>query len=441
MTTVIPVPQSNSEQYSKIFVRCFVLSLVILFAVVHSPMSFLRHWFDAVLNFLPHYLSTDVVNSIKLQKDLILQQYVVPFRGLIFISSLLCIILPILQVMRVFFKDHSFLENRTILKQAAYAFLFLSLLTFPFKLGLMAEGYAQVSMNPFGVIDESNLLYQRLLMPVFAFILQLQGPLLYHVFSLIITFLLLVLIVLFFRIRGISLSILEIVSISTCSFVITQFQSPGYTEPLAYIAMLLVFIVPTGTFARLGLVVLAMLAHEISILPFLLIAFLYFSKEEFMMVCSIAFFYGIFWILSFGLNPQSAVGVREVAGMSAFDWIILNPLYEILGILISMKTFWIVILIAAYQMRNYRSIILGSIAIALVFTLLGVDTSRLMGYSILSLLFSYYAVKKYELIPAQTLHYLTIFNIILPSVYVGTNYGIVFFNGFYQLLYQGILFR
>ena len=182
MTTVIPVMQMNSEQYSKIFVRCFVISLVILFAVVHSPTSFSRHWFDTVVNFLPQYFSTDVVETIKLAKDVILQLYIVPFRGLIFLLSLFVVVYPVYRAIQKFIHENYFLEYRKILLQVCYTFLLLSLLTFPWKLGLMAEGYAQVSMNPFGVIDESQLLYQRLLMPVIAYLLQFQGPMLYHVF-------------------------------------------------------------------------------------------------------------------------------------------------------------------------------------------------------------------------------------------------------------------
>ena len=111
-------------------------------------------------------------------------------------------------------------------------FVIVALLVFPSTLGIMGVGYAQMSIAPFSFIDASDQLYQRLLMPAIAYALHLRGPVLYHLFSLAISFCMIFLLHIFFLRNHVFLTTLEYASIAVSGFIITQFQSCLlYTSP------------------------------------------------------------------------------------------------------------------------------------------------------------------------------------------------------------------
>ncbi|MDD8018175.1 MAG: hypothetical protein PHP42_07365 [Bacteroidota bacterium] len=442
--SLLPIQQLNSEGYHPIFVRFFVIGIVFAFGIVHSPMLSLQHWYDTVIVILyaNSYIGKTWYDLLVLSKAYILQQYITPIRSILFFLSLIIIFVPLVKSLILFFADFKTIAfSKEVVKKTFVSFFVLAILIFPLKLGIMSVGYAQMSFNPFGIFDESGQLYQRILMPALAYFFQLQGPLLYHVFSLLCTVFLLWLIILFFQRRGINLSNIELISIGTSSFVITQMQSPGYTEPLAYIAILILFIVPTSTYSRLSLVTLAILSHEISALFVGIIALFYFTKVEKFMTGVIFCFYALFWMMNYGFDIGHLLHVRNVGDVSAVTWLIQYPWREVFGVLVSLKLLWIVYAIALYQMKSERKLLISLFVAGIFLTFGGVDTSRLMGYVLIGLFISFFRVKKFSLLSRRALNAIVIFNVMIPSVYIGTNSGIVFFNGLYQLLYTGVLLR
>jgi hypothetical protein len=459
ISSIFPLSRINSEQYSPIFVRCFVLSIFILFTLANSPINFVERWYDTISSGLLsyNYLSADNYNFILAQKTFFLQLIIVPVRTLLLFLSLGVIFYPLFEALKAFSSESKkYLTGLHQYRKIIYSFAVLCLLIFPTQLGLGGNIYAKMSFDPLNFNDTSLWFYQRILMPSIAYFLQMRGPLLYYVFSLWCTLLLLWLVSLFFLVRGIELSFLELLSIGTSSFIMTQLQSPGYTEQLSYIFIVLFFIVPTDTYSRLSVVVLSMLSHEISAVVIAFIALLFFTKNQRIMTGIIILLYVGFWLGSFGFHLSDMLHVRNVHGMSGLAWALKYPMRQFIGILLSFKMLWIIVFISLYYMKTQRTLLLGFMLIGLFFTYMGVDTSRLMGFGFISLLFSFYWIKKYSLLNAHYVKYILAGNIMIPSFYIGTNVGptlingvysigggsgVVIFNGLYQILYFGVLFR
>lgn len=320
-------------------------------------------------------------------------------------------------------------------------FILVSLLVMPTSLGIMGVGYSQMSISPFSFVDSSNQLYQRLLMPAIAHLLQFKGVMFYHIFSLLVTFSFIVLLQIFFLYKNITLTILEYVSIATSGFIITQFQSPGYTEPLAYLLILLFLFSDMDELSRVAVFALAIFAHEVSILLLLMISAVYFSKREIGWIVMIGSLYGFLWLFSFGFDVERMISVRNVGSLSTLEWIIEFPHRELLGIFFSFKIHWLFILLVVVKAKKERRNVLLLLLPGLVLTLLAVDTSRLVGYSFVALLTAIVYIKQQSLLNQRQFNVLCGLNLCLPPVYVGLNSGVVYFDGLYQLLQFGVFIK
>lgn len=438
------ISTAPDERFSPKFVRCFAIAIIIIFAVVHSPVDFVQLWYDAAIKklFLSGFFSAEQYEYSLLKKELIVVAIVSPLRGLLFFLSLLCISYPLVQNIKNYLRhSKNIWTNKVNLKLVLLSFGALCILSIPSNLGQGGDVYAAMTFNPFNFHDPSRWFYQRILMSSIAYIFQLKGILLYFCFSLFCTFSVLWLTYLFFVERNIFLSRLEMISIGTSSFIMVQLQSPGYTEQLSYIFLLLLFVIPTSTYARVSIVVLALLSHEVSAVPMIFIALMYFSALERRMVIGVVALYVLFWLVSFHFNAAELLSVRNVHGRSGFSFILEYPLRELFGIVMAFKLLWIPMVLAFYKMQSYRFMLAGFILIAIFFTLMGVDTTRLMGFGFVSLLFSIFWVKRYSLLSQTAFKYVMATNIIVPSFYVGANVGVVFFNGVYQWFAKGVFFH
>lgn len=445
--------------YSSSFVRLFVLAVAALFAITHAPINFVMEWYDRLFQILhtSGYMSSALFDRLAAEKDTNIVNVIVPVRTWIFFIALLITAYPLFSDIRKHVIKHgSVYANPRTYTYILLPFAALCLLVIPSQLGLGGNMYARMSIEPLSFNDSKLWFYQRLLMPSIAYFLQLKGPLLYFFFSLSVTVFMFFLVNLFFSIRGVTLSTLELISLGTSSFLMTQLQIPGYTEQLAIIFLLLLVIVPTSTMGRLSLVVLAMLAHEISVVPLVFIALLYFSRKEIVMVFFLIFIYCFFWITSFGGNIPLLLSVRDVYGMSGWMWALEHPYRLLAGIALSYKLLWVLIVFAMVRYKEQRLFLAGCIGIAIGFTIIGVDTSRLMGFSILSLLIALLLIKQQYPSLGEKYRYLLIGNIIIPTFFIGTNIGIalvngiydtggvhgkIVLNGLYQMIYLGVMMK
>jgi hypothetical protein len=320
-------------------------------------------------------------------------------------------------------------------------FAIVALLVFPSTLGIMGVGYAQMSLAPLSFVDASDQLYQRMLMPAFAYALHLKGPMLYHFFSLAITFCTLFLLQIFFMQKKVILTTFEYVSIATSSFIITQFQSPGYTESLAYILILLLFVADLEELERAAVFALCIFAHEASVLILLAISIIFFSKRETGWIIAISAIYGFVWLASFGFHADRLLSVRTVGSVSTFSWIINYPVREMLGIIFSFKLLWIFIAVVLFKMRRERMPIMLLVLPGIALTLIAVDTSRMAGFSFTALIYSILYIKQNNLLSRKQFALVCSLNLCIPAVYVGVNSGIVYFDGLYQLLQFGTFLK
>jgi hypothetical protein len=448
--------RTDEAHHSPMFMRFFVVAIALLFVATHAPVDFVMSWYDRFFHMLygSGYLSIASLQFLIQRKHEILVMVIVPVQTLLFFSALAIVVYPILSDLR---RSGVLLASRIHGTAFSYsvvlAFGALMLLVVPMQLGQMGNVYSLMSRAPFNYQDWQLWSYQRILMPALAYLLQFQGPVLYFLFSIIVTAVLFYLVHLFFRVRGIALTPLELISIGTSSFIITQFQSPGYPEQLMYIFILLLCIIPTGTVTRLSLFVLSLLSHEVSALPLLFIALFFFPRKQLAMMLAITALYGLFWIVSYGGDVERLLAVRNVNGMNGIAWAAEYPVRLLLGIAVSFKLLWVMIIRDFIMNPKMRMVHAGSILVALFVATVGVDTSRLMGFGFLSLLLSIASYRMEHSADSVIYRSIIIANILLPSFYIGTNIGntainggyqlaegitIVMFHGIYQLLYFGM---
>lgn len=397
--------------------RLLMISIIAAAVVIHTPPQRLQYWgidFPAV-----HLV-----------------------RGLLFFLSVgylfFLIAKPIIQFFVNTNLQHSF---GSIALDSFKVFGITALLIFPSTLGIMGVGYAYMSISPFIFVDASDQLYQRLLMPVLAYALHLRGPELYHFFSLVITFCTLFLLQIFFLQKKVILSTLEYVSIATSSFIITQFHSPGYTEALSFLFVVLLLIVKLDEIARVALFALCLFAHEGSVLLLMVISVVFFSKRELGWIIVMSMVYGLIWLTSFGFDVKSLLAVRTVGNYNTLEWIINYPFREILGIIFSFKILWFFMIIVLYTLRSERGKVILLLLPGIVLTFLAVDTTRMAGFAFAALLYSILVIKQQNVLSAKKFKFVCALNLCLPAVYVGVNAGVVYFDGLYQLLQFGLFFK
>ena len=425
--------ESRSSKFLGNKQRLLVIgSIIASSAVIHTPAHFTESWL----------LNSPVVPAIPVFKSIQFFYFLNTVRGLIFFLSTVFLLFTFIRPVAYFFSTRaSELPLRKIFENSLAVFFITALLVTPIRLGIMGVGYGQMSIDPFNFYDASNQIYQRLLMPALAYFVQFKGPLLFHLFSLIVTLALIFFTLLFFEVHTIHTTLLENISLAGTTFIITQFQSPGYTEQLSLLFALIVVIVPMETLPKIAAVSLGLFAHEVSIILFIAIAWLYFSKEERAWVGLVVVVYTVFWVMSFGFDFGKLFAVRTVGGLSGFSWLAGHPLRELSGIGMSYKLLWVAFGMALFrhsaELKRLFVLVLPGIAA----TVFAVDTTRLMAFSFLAILFAVLYIKKYSLISERNLQLLFGLNLCLPSVYIGLNSGLVYFDGVYQLLYRGYLFR
>lgn len=331
-------------------------------------------------------------------------------------------------------------DARAMLRTVVFAFVGTALLVLPSQLGIMGYGYAALSRAPFTSLDPSGQIYQRLLMPSVSWFLGMQGNVPYHLFSLLIAAVLLVAVQWSLQRRGVTLSAVELISVATSSFLITQFQSPGYTEPLAYLFLIILFSDVLQGPAALAAMMLAVLSHEGAFLPALAYFFFRNRREELFYGAMFAALYAAVLVTSYGGDLNEIASVRSVGGISAFAWLQAHPFRALFGFLISFKLLWIVIGAAAVRSAELRRGVILFVTAGLFMTVIAVDTSRMAGFSFGALLLS---------IPYFTqngngrmfFRHLCWWNLCIPAVYISVNAGVVWFNGLYRLLAEGVFLR
>ena len=355
-------------------------------------------------------------------------------KAVIFFVSVLVLSIPIAMDARLAWKKASW-QDILIPLAVALGVMAVSLaLTFqpePLALGV---DYSLRSASPFTQIaDWQNT---RLLMPALSYFLFLRGTSLFYVFFLALTFLFIALLYSWTCAHA-SLSLWEFLSLCTASFVVYQFQIPGYPDILVFIFFLLVMRSDFSPAAKLSALLLALVAFESSFIVGLVLAWKYLPrKEQSVYLLSIGV-YGLAWLAVWNFDAGAILSSRNVEGLSGLQWVMRNPWLELFGVLAAFKALWAVMLWAASSAfpskRGEVRFIVAVIGAGVLMTISAVDTSRLMGYAFPALLVSLALLTD----PASNrtgrriLSALFAVNVLIPTVYVGLNSGMRLFRGIY----------
>src|SRR5262245_32452715 len=279
-TTVFPetfFPKEEDTFNWRLPTWLFSLSIVVLFAIVHFAADM-----------LPGINNTGRPGSEAANASQ--AEYVwIAVKGIAFRISVILLAIPLVGSFYCFLRSLGSRQLRKALLLSFLVFIVLSILCFPYNDGgglrSMGADYGVISSDPFAV--KSGFFYRRLLQPGVAYVLGFGGPQLYYVFTLVVTYLLVLTTTIAMQcwlsssisVTGsenpsISLKqsgkddawiFLVVLSVATASFIAFHFQFPGYPEQIGYICLLIMAVVPMRTQTRWSAVALSLASHEIMI--------------------------------------------------------------------------------------------------------------------------------------------------------------------------------
>lgn len=429
----------------------FWIAAITLFAVALSPHDLTLAALNAVLDRI--YVSPDLSARLEAVSgkffrstraeflDILVNSVAIPTKKVLFVASFLLLVYPVLRcVMAADWARDRLLLHRA-LKRSALVFFGLMLLVTPIGLKSLGDGYGRMSLAPYA--EPAGLFSRRFLAPAIAELFGMSGYLYFFLFSLLVAFGVIFFVILWLNRQGIELGWLPLLSLCTSSFVIFNFEMPGYVDQLMIMLALLMAATPMSSVARLGIVALAMATHELSLVIFIPLVMLFGTAIERKGMVILGVVYGSLFLI---LNASWFGSISTVHsaippyGKSPLQFFIEEPGLIFLGILASHKLLWIFPVIAAW--RAFRR---GSYwpAVAVLFPLLfplftlpfAIDTSRLMGWGFAGVLLALlYLVKREGKMP-QYFMPLMLVNLLVPSLYIGLNTGPLIFPGLYKILY------
>jgi hypothetical protein len=439
----------NSQESDIIPHKYFWAAIVTVFVVANTPVDRIYQWIFTIIQNLPIKNIETYLNKYdnEVTKALISNHLIISIKGFLFFIAFLAIAYPIFDSIR---RSGSFwhqLGIKRIAVASVYFFLALSLLVFPYSypygllshpsgLSSLGVSYGKMSLSPFGEANE--LVSRRLLKPAIAYFIQMQGYILYYLFSLICIYILIFMTLVFLESKILSKHRLGenkpiiytrkfwvYLSVMTSSYIMVSFQWPGYAENISFILILLAACVPMSRQARLGIVALCMVNHDGSAFALIpIIIFCFPKKEIFSALLVVVLFHGI-WFISHGLNLQQGLESHLVMGKNS-NWVFLtrNPLLAVAGAFFTYKLLWCLLLYAVQRLWSDREhetalAIVSITGFSLIIILVAWDTTRLVGFGFLGMLIALVVVAN-EYIPLvksqrQILLGIVCANIILPS--------------------------
>jgi hypothetical protein len=407
--------------------------------------------------------------------DKLFEWFFLPFKGWLFLIGFLIIIYPIIKSVWQARNLFSQLNTKRIFIASGLIFIILSLLVFPYSypnglnagmFGLSGLGidYGDMSLAPFA--EDSIFVYRRMLQPAIAHFIQMDGPVLYFIYSLLCTYILIVLSLIFIESKIVQNKefgqrelltfkqrFLLYISLATSSYLMTCFLWPGYPEQLTFILILLMACIPMNNQARLGIFTLCMLAHDGSAFALTPIALFCLPKSEKYQALFVLFlFFGVLLALyGAGLNNKLGTDHLGVGGKSNFQILLENPGLALAGLWFVYKFLWGLFIALAYYLwqRKEKATLLAIAAISLfpaLMTFIALDTTRLAGFGFLGMLItcSILLIEFWQKISQYHRYLLLVIiygNILIPSHTVVLTYPDTFstypYRGIYQLIYSG----
>ena len=407
-------------------------SVLVLFLIVHLTKSridwLLRRWTRASL-----------FPFVTANADLI-RAYAPTVKAMAFTVAVLILCIPIAVDVYRSLRSSKVAELARLISSAVLIWAALYLLVFRPVTDSMGTNYAIIARSPF--TQDSGIHNKRLLMPALAYLFHLRDFQPYYIFSALLTIGFIALLIHWTKNHA-PLNLWQITSLCTCSFVLFQYEYGGYPDMLAYILFMLVMQDFTEPSSKLSLLILAVLTHESSVVVGSILAWRYLDRKRFIFYLLTIIGYLLIWYLISGRDLDVMLRGHKVEGLSGLAWFAVAPVKAWIGVLVAYKAIWILFLIAVWisvrkHLLHDLIFMLACAAAGILMTVLGVDTSRLMGFAFPGFLVSLAVVTKY-LEPGKAKRLLIplfVVNLLLPSFNLGLNSGIEFFPGLYQFLYD-----
>ncbi|MBK9209137.1 MAG: hypothetical protein IPL71_12870 [Anaerolineales bacterium] len=152
---------------------------------------------------------------------------------------------------------------------------------------------------------------------------------------------------------------------------------------------------------------------------------------------------GIYIFMLFALNDGIAgvLATRNLGEKSNLMWILDDPARALMGIVFSLKALWIMVIGAiTYLLSKRRTkeafqiIVILLSGILMIF--MGVDTSRLFGWTFMAILISWKVLEHSEHNWKKIINITLIVNLLIPSVDVYMFGQPVIMSGFYQYIFS-----
>jgi hypothetical protein len=304
-------------------------------------------------------------------------------------------------------------------RHALYAVATLLALSFVTRPSSLGVDYQALSLEPFG--QATGVLNRRILDVALAYYLHLSGGL-FIVWHFLTVFLLLGLTRAFLRRRGAAPNFLTFLSLATASFVIFNFQYPGYPDPLVLALLLIALSVELDAEGLALVTLLALLAHEALAVALFLPLLPSLPRRAWPAVLLPVAIYGLFWLADFGFDPVAGWD-RQIHfhGLSGPEALAQRPLIVLIGIAAAAKLVWLAVgdqLV--YIARQYGVAALARLAAPLAAMLaicaVSYDTSRMGEVGVVTLLLAWSGCARRW--PRWAIMALAVGNLVVPSVYV-----------------------
>jgi hypothetical protein len=397
-------------------------------------------WGSVVGLFSLCHITRSVISRFVTRPDIGVWYYLPSLKGILFLSSFGILIAPIVtDIRRIFASARKDTIRMTLAVCVGVAILLALLVLPPLGSQSMGERYGWRTLSPFNQVTDSY--NKQLLMPAIAHILFFREGWLYYVFSNFVFLLFLSVLYSWLKTHT-DIRPWHFLSLSTCSFVIFQYQFPGYPDVLMFTLFVLVMSSEFTQRSKLCLLLLALVTHFLSLFVGSILAFRYLNRT-----CRVSYFvalilYGVIWSAAYGFSVQAIFGTHNVYGMSGPEWVFRAPVLECLGVFIAFKAVWLLLILAmvlALRRRLYNDamFIASCVSAGLLITFLGVDTSRHMAVAFPGVLVALQTIREHMPRDAANRILSMVFaaNMVIPSFYVGLNMGIVLRPGLYKTLY------
>jgi len=237
------------------------------------------------------------------------------------------------------------------------------------------------------------------------------------------------------------LSSFEALSVLSSSILAYALVGPGYGDVLVLLLGLLAVQCRLGPVDKIAAATLMIATHE-TMTPFVAAAVVLAAdrddRREWVAVFGLLYLafvasYAATWHHDLARALMTAGRPNPRAEQSTLDWVRSHPRLAALGAVMAYKLYWLPVLMALRRRGGWPMSVAALASLPLI--LLGSDTSRLVQFSSLALFFAVSA--ELGTWPASARRGLALANLVVPSLYVAVNAGLLWGPGLYSVYLRG----